>query len=208
MGTINDILARHQQAEAWQYRDLAAALHVWAERFAVQFKLDIPKVILRLARLNRQCYGHFAPFHNDFGLAREIAINLHYVGEEKRPFWQVLRTLLHEQIHLWQHLHGEPGSGGRWHYHNAEFRRKAEVCGIIVNPRGVTEGEVPDGPFVRLLAEHGVHVPEIPLPARGREAGTSKLKKWSCGCTNVRVAVARFRARCLNCGREFALENR
>ena len=33
----------------------------------------------------------------------------------------------------------------------------------------------------------------------------SKLKKWTCGCTNVRVAVSDFRARCLKCGNEFKL---
>ncbi len=34
--------------------------------------------------------------------------------------------------------------------------------------------------------------------------GDSKLKKWSCGCpVNVRVAVADFRAVCLDCGEQF-----
>ena len=49
-----------------------------------------------------------------------------------------------------------------------------------------------------VLREEGIVVPAIPLPLMQMPGeGGSKLKKWSCGCTNVRVAVADFRAVCL-----------
>jgi len=34
--------------------------------------------------------------------------------------------------------------------------------------------------------------------------GESKLEKWTCGCTYVRVAVADFQALCLKCGKVFS----
>jgi hypothetical protein len=35
--------------------------------------------------------------------------------------------------------------------------------------------------------------------------GKSKLKKWSCGCTNIRVAVRSLEAKCLKCGNKFEI---
>ena len=43
----------------------------------------------------------------------------------------------------------------------------------------------------------------INIPAKAKSKGKSKLKKWSCGCTNIRVAVKYFKAKCLNCGNDF-----
>jgi len=58
--------------------------------------------------------------------------------------------------------------------------------------------------FKKLLRRCGVSVPdhEIKAPTE-RPRGDSKMKKWSCGCTTARVAIADFRARCLKCGNEF-----
>jgi hypothetical protein len=45
----------------------------------------------------------------------------------------------------------------------------------------------------------------IILPPKVKPKGKSKLKKWSCGCTNIRVAVKEFEAKCLKCGNVFEL---
>jgi hypothetical protein len=117
-----------------------------------------------------------------------------------RPGWQTLGTLLHEMLHGWQQSYGRPGNG---RYHNKQFRQKAESLGLIVDQCGHTRYAA-DSPLVRLLEKHGVHLPPLGEPAIPvRQPGQSKLKKWSCGCTNVRVAVADFRALCLKCGGEF-----
>jgi hypothetical protein len=192
-------IAQHQRHEEWDRRDLMAGLHAWANQFAVDFKLDIPEVVLCVDQLPSTRYGHFRKGHNGFGLKGEIAINSRYLTGDL-PLWEVLGTLLHELLHAWQQAHGTPG---RRNHHNAEFRAKALELGLIVDRCGVT-GYAADSPFKALLRRMHVVVPEEEsVPTMRRPRGESKLKKWSCGCTNVRVAVADFRAMCLKCGNEF-----
>jgi len=193
-------LAQHQQNENWECRDLMRELQRWAEIFNIQFKLKIPAVSLCVDYLGTRRLGHYRYGHNGFGLRREIAINRRYLDSSK--FWQVLGILLHELLHAWQDSYGKPGRGN---YHNVEFRNKAKQYGLIVDHRGVTHFE-PDSPFMDLLREHSVRLPVLPQPQITR-SGSSKLKKWSCGCTNVRVAVADFQARCLKCGNLFVRSN-
>ena len=139
----------------------------------------------------------FAYGHNGFGLKGEIIINRSHL---KGEFWEVLGTLLHELLHGWQQAHGKPGRGN---YHNKEFRDKAASYGLLIDHRGVTQ-YVPESRFFELLKRHGIRPPELSQPTvTGRVAGRSKLRKWSCGCTNVRVGVRTFSARCLLCNRVF-----
>lgn len=192
-------LARHQQREPWFGRDLAVTLQEWADRFNVEFKLDVSEVALRIDVLSRRCFGHFRDGHNGFGLLNEVAINARYLQGQREP-WQILGTLLHELLHAWQQAHGTPGRGN---YHNHEFRNKALMFGLVIDRRGRTR-YLDESAFVSLLRKHAVNVPRLlsaSTPER-RERGKSKLKKWSCGCTNVRCATE-LRARCVACDREF-----
>jgi hypothetical protein len=192
-------LASHQVSEEWAGKETMAFLQGWAEKFIVEFKLDIPSFTLRVDKLPANCYGQFRYGHNGLGLRREIAINAIYLTG-KRPAYSVLATLLHELLHAWQETHGTPGDRN---HHNREFRDKAAEVGLIVDENGVT-GLAGESRFKELLMDSGIVVPveEIP-PVPRKERGDSKLKKWTCGCTNVRVAVKEFRARCLACGNEF-----
>jgi hypothetical protein len=191
-------LADHQASETWDLRELLAELQRWAGVFDTEFKLGVPEVSLCVDWLHPHCFGHFRYGHNGFGLRGEIALNRRYLAA--REFWQILGTLLHELLHAWQQAHGTPGKGN---YHNAEFRTKARSYGLVIDEHGCTEYE-PGSAFFALLKKHGIRVPAVPKPQL-RLRGRSKLRKWTCGCTNVRVASAHFRARCLNCGNEFAL---
>jgi hypothetical protein len=65
-------------------------------------------------------------------------------------------------------------------------------------------------PLVFLLKKHGVISNYVMAPDGIIKAtpivkpkGNSKFKKWTCGCTNVRVAVKDFETKCLKCCREF-----
>ena len=84
--------------------------------------------------------------------------------------------------------------------------------GIICNAKGYHSGV--GNPFVFLLKKHGIVFngemksksdDTIKIPPRVKPKGQSKLKKWSCGCTNIRVAVKEFEAKCLKCGNLFEL---
>ncbi len=195
-------LAVHQRLEPWFGQELIALLQLWEGRFKAEFKLDIPAIVLCLEKLPRNRYAHFRHGHNGFGLRGEIAFNTLYLNGE-RDLWEILGTLLHELLHAWQQAHGTPG---KRNHHNAEFRQKAWELGLIIDRRGVT-GYRASSPFKTLLRCSGIDTPSEQFTLRpGKAKGSFKLKKWSCACrpaVNVRVAVAHFRARCLNCGSEF-----
>ena len=55
-------------------------------------------------------------------------------------------------------------------------------------------------PFLSLLRRHGIEAAAEPAPFTQR--GSSRMKKWSCGCTNIRAAVA-VDAQCRRCGGTF-----
>lgn len=192
-------LAEHQQSESWSWQKLIAVLRAYAEIFNVEFKLDIPEITLCIDRLDCKRYGHFRYGHNGFGLRGEIALNSRYL-EGNRPFWHVLGTLQHELLHAWQQAHGTPAKGN---HHNVEFCNKALGLGLIVDKRGVTTYSA-RSPFKDLLASLGVDTSDINKAASVQPVkGNSKLHRWNCGCTNVRVAIADFQAKCLKCGGQF-----
>lgn len=192
-------LADHQVTETWFGRPLMETFQIWADRFNVEFNLEIPEVSLAIDWLRCSVYGHFRGGHNGFGLKGEIALNVRYLFGQ-RESWEVLGTLLHELLHAWQQAHGKPGKNN---YHNRQFRDKAKSLGLLIDKRGVT-GYAAESPFKDLLRRFDVDVPffEVPLP-KEKVKGDSKLKKWSCGCINVWCAKAELDARCMKCGQRF-----
>jgi hypothetical protein len=203
---IYRVLAEHQRSAGdWDYRPVLAELHTWAERFTIEFKLQIPQVVLAVDRTRvRQCLGHYRPGHNGLGLRCEIVLSDSHVRDCGTPdkWHAVLGTLLHEQLHCWQEFFGTRGSRN---YHNKEFRQKAAGLGLLVDGRGVTQYQ-PGSLFFRLLEQHGVAIPSLPSPVLyKRRSASVKLHLWTCGCTKVRVGKSHFNAKCLDCGRHFEL---
>jgi len=200
---VYDGIARHQRTENWFGRDLAAVMQTWAERFNLEFKLQVPQISLRIDRLRCTRLGHFRPGHNGFGLKGEVALNSLYLTPTAEAVFgkmESLGTLLHELLHAWQQAHGKPGARN---YPNIQFRTKALSLGLIVDDRGHTTYAL-ESPFKVLLRQYGVDVPLLDYqPGIARRPGNSKLKKWSCGCTNARCAVPELAAQCLKCGCEF-----
>jgi hypothetical protein len=197
-GGIYQNLASHQRAEKWFGRDLVTALQEWAERFIVEFRLDIAELAVCVDRLPVSRLGHFRIGHNGFGLKGEIAINVRYLTD-RESFWRVLGTLLHELLHAWQHTHGKASTQC---HHNREFRDKARELGLVVDGKGVTSFAA-DSRFKELLRRNGITVPDGEIKATPRKAGSSKMRKWSCGCTTVRTGVGDFQAQCLKCNNRF-----
>ena len=214
---INHSLKNHQAGvNDWECRALVANLHVWAERFIREFKLEIGTPALTIEKLRCNVYGHFRCGRNGLGLWNEIAINQTYVELDR--YWQVLGTLLHKLIHCEQQSLGIDGQSTKTrHYHNKAFIQKARSLGLIVNRKGHQECAPAPTPFSELLSKYGIEIPmgnggmlanSVPGPLH---AGTSKLKLWVCSCTprpvRVRVAIQDFQARCLKCGEIFVRES-
>jgi hypothetical protein len=192
-------LARHQTTEDWEFRELLNALHRWTGVLDFEFKLQIPHVALSVDWLSSRRLGHFREGCNGFGLRGEIALNRKHLAD--RPFWNTLGTVLHELLHAWQSTHRKPGKNN---YHNVAYRRRAAELGLIVDSYGHTQ-YASDSPFLEVLQKYGVEIPALPEP-KMYVRGASKLKLWMCPCNvRVRVAVSRFRAKCLLCGGEFTL---
>ena len=75
----------------WEKKALAENLHLWAERFTLEFKLKTSVPALTLDRLGRTCLGHFRRGRNGFGLINEIAINERYINPQR--YYDNLATL-------------------------------------------------------------------------------------------------------------------
>lgn len=182
----------------WEYAPLACELHRWVEIFDLKFKLNMPSYpVLQFGPI-RGAYATYAWFRGEVGTKDNITFNTH---ELSRDPGLILRTLLHELLHLWQHYWGKPSKSN---YHNAEYRTKALACGLIVDPRGCTSGHTEI--FTNVLAKYDVNLEPLAAEMRLYGAGKreQKMKKWRCHCTTVRCAT-NLKAECLFCKQPFVL---
>jgi hypothetical protein len=211
---INVAIRDNEKAATdWQLNELATELYWWTDFFNIAFfksePVPVPVISFEATRVTN--LGHFVIGRNAFGVLDNININRMHLG---RPMWNILATLLHELTHSWEHIYVPESKRTKNWFHKVEFRKKLASFGIICDEKGGHVGYL--DPFVHLLRQHGVpfDVPEggevtkdgiIKVPPEKKKKGKSKLKKWSCGCTNARVAVE-LKAKCLKCGNEFELQ--
>ncbi len=210
-----EIKANELRATDWELSDLAWELYWWVDFFNVWFFKDqpvpIPVLTFENARVNT--LGHYRIGRNDFGAREQINLNRRYLH---LPLWSQLSTLLHEMVHSWEYTHLDEKRRTKNWYHTRTFQAKLAEFGILSNEKGQHIGM--GGEFVYQLRRHGVRFDRLPDhaeimtdgsvkidPDKGRKKGKSKLKKWTCGCTNVRVAVADFNATCNKCGSRFEM---
>lgn len=125
------------------------------------FGSTLPRCMLTLQR-SRNTMGYFSPerWVDGQGLkAHEIALNPAYFARHR--VIDVLQTLVHEQCHLWQHVHGAQKS--RPGYHNREWSEKMEAIGLVPSSTGLPGGRstgqlmsdypMPDGRFLAACYE-------------------------------------------------------
>ncbi|TWA81557.1 SprT-like family protein [Azospirillum brasilense] len=136
---------------AQAYGDLNRAYEFFNERL---FGGDLPGCLITFQR-KKGCAGYFSGrrFRSADGseVTDEIALNpVHFhMGTV-----EVLQTLVHEMVHLWQHHYGTPS---RATYHNTEWADKMEAVGLIPSDTGqpggkrvgqkVSDYPAPGGPF-------------------------------------------------------------
>ncbi len=149
---------------------------------------------------------------NDNGGNYEINICAEYLARELP---EVVATLLHEMAHFWNIVHNIKDTSSH-QYHNKNFKRAAELAGLEVlktekfgyaNTKPTAETisfmesiNINDSVFRTFRA--GGLLDEDGRPRKKK--GSGKMKKWSCGCTNVRCAVELV-AVCEKCGNSFEL---
>ena len=188
------------------------------------FDASLPHVLVTLQR-HAKARGYFAPerFRGrvEDAAAHELAMNPDsFTG---RTDEEILSTLAHEMVHLWQHHYGKPGRG---RYHNRQWAERVKAVGLQPSSTGEEGGKetgdhvsdyvLPGGRFdvaVRELLTRGFAItwtekPPEPAknPAEGVEGqdqqqagpGSGKRVKYTCPCCRLN-AWARHNAR-LVCG--------
>jgi DNA repair protein RadC len=185
----------------WMLNDLLWEICWWFDFFNIAFfkAQPVPPPPISCKKENLSL-GHHIIGQRDFGSKQNFSrVQL------GQPLWEILVIIVHEMTHAWQKHNGKPSNG--W-YHNKEFCCKLLEFGIACNKAGWNYG-VRD-PFVSILKKHGIVINQpvntdgfVRIPPVTKPKGKSKLKKWSCGCTNVRVAVKDFQAKCVRCGNHF-----
>lgn len=213
MEKINLILREHETSTQWELAPLTQKLYHFFDLFNSQFfNSFLPQPAISFQKTGVIRYGHYRLGRNDFGILHEINLNRRYLT---RNFVELLVTLLHEMIHLWQDV--TKGMPKTMNYHNKGFQEKSKELGIPSNHKGQTT-DVTD-PFVSLVManlktdgdkpdkEKDLDIDKVKeeITKDKKPKGESKLKKYSCGCTNVRVGTSRFSATCNFCGNEFVL---
>jgi hypothetical protein len=102
------------------------------------FDGELPNCLITLQRRN-STYGYFSGDRfgrTDGVLTDEIALNPSHFHD--RAAADVLSTLAHEMVHLWQHHHGSPGRG---RYHNREWAAHMKEIGLHPSSTGQEGGD-------------------------------------------------------------------
>lgn len=101
------------------------------------FADQLPPCLLTLQR-EKRTYGYFSlgRFGSRAGQTTdEIALNPEYFAVV--PVVEILQTVAHEMVHLWQAHFGRPG---RARYHNEEWADKMEAIGLMPSSTGQPGG--------------------------------------------------------------------
>jgi hypothetical protein len=146
----------------------------------------------------RKALGHYLSdgWHLNGSSRDEVNLDPQYFDS---TITEKIKTLVHEAAHQWQFITGKPGKAN---YHNKPYRVKLEQIGIPCNEKGLTTDITTD--FKAWVTSHNPTTALEPqrIKTGGRSTAPTKMKKWSCDCTNVRCAVD-LDSTCHKCGALF-----
>ena len=111
----------------WRFREAAVRLNNLFDRLNHRFFGGrLPKAVIAIGPDLIVRYGYYRIGRDEIGARHRIHLNSrHFCRSE----CEVGVTLLHELLHLHQHLYGSPGKRAR--YHNKEFVELAAAVGIV-----------------------------------------------------------------------------
>ncbi|WFS69541.1 SprT-like domain-containing protein (plasmid) [Agrobacterium leguminum] len=132
------------------YTGLARAYALFNEEL---FGGELPACLITMQRV-KKAYGYFAGgrFGSKDGavVTDEIALNPAHFS--LRTTEQILSTLVHEMVHLWQHHFGKPSRGG---YHNREWAEKMHAVGLVPSSSGEPGGKETGQRVTHYIADGG-----------------------------------------------------
>jgi hypothetical protein len=137
----------------------------------------------------------------------EINISAEYLTAGYEPLMEVL---IHEMAHAINSQNGIPDCS-KTQYHNKNFKKAGELAGLCVEKgekerlgwayTSIAKGGIAEKALKDINIDRDVFIYQRKEQGSKVKAPT-KMKKWSCGCTNVRCAVELL-AECQDCGNEF-----
>ncbi len=124
------------------------------------FDGSLPPCLLTLRSAQRTYgYHHRERFINREGQTLD-ELALHPGFFTLRPVEQVLSTLVHEMVHHWQEVYGQPSKSN---HHNRQWGEKMRAVGLEPSSTGLPKGKatgrtvshyiLPDGPFIQACKE-------------------------------------------------------
>ena len=124
---VAEAIREHEtSAEDWQFHGIAARLnHLFDQLNSAFFNGCLPKAVIAIGPDLIVRYGYYRIGRDEIGAKHRIQLNARHFGRSESD---VAVTLLHEMLHVYQHLYGVPAQRAR--YHNKEFCRMALTVGI------------------------------------------------------------------------------
>ncbi len=133
------------------YTSLATAYDFFNQEL---FSGSLPPCLITIQR-HKGAYGffsgeRFANTTNPKEITDEIALNpVHFATRKPN---EVLSTLAHEMVHLWQHHYGKQPRKG---YHDKQWAAKMREIGLIPTATGETGGKETGQKVTHLIEENG-----------------------------------------------------
>ena len=138
----------------------------------------------------------------------EINISAEYLTA---GYETLMEVLIHEMAHAINSQNGIKDCS-KTQYHNKHFKASAELAGLHVENgkkgwayTSIAKGGIAEKALNEIDINRDVFIYQRKEQGSKVKAPT-KMKKWSCGCTNVRCAVELL-AECQDCGNEFKLQD-
>jgi hypothetical protein len=176
------------------YGDLNRAYDFFNKRL---FGGRLPRCLITMQRKN-STYGYFAG--DRFGSSDsgetidEIALNPSHFAQ--RSTAQVLSTLVHEMVHLWQHHHGKPSRNG---YHNKQWAAKMRAVGLVPSSTGEVGGKETGQALSHYIEPGGAFNIAYAILARRGLFRVSYVELWDDEAARKMKSASKTRFTCPTC---------
>lgn len=203
---VTEAIRNHEvETLDWRFRETAVRMNSLFDGLNSRFFGGrLPKAVIAIGPDLIVRYGYYRIGRDEIGARHRIHLNARHFGRSESD---VGVTLLHELLHLHQHLYGSPSKRAR--YHNKEFVDLAGAVGIVsAIDNGVTLA-VSDR-LRTILAELGFSTAKPMMAGADDSPIRRPLRKvmWQCKCLQQVWADrgVQVHAVCTVCGLAFSRE--
>jgi len=190
-------------------RPAIAELERLFDAFTPLFDRKLPRPVITIQSAGRlQALGWFSPQawqDSNANALPEINLSAEHMS---RDILDIAECLIHEMVHYANALDGIKDCNSS-QYHNKKFQTRAIAIGLECEKMGrygYAQTSLSEDLKVKVKATK----PDAAAFAlfrlqHERTKSKTKMKKWSCACTNVRCAT-KLNATCEECGKAFEIQ--